>query len=137
MKLPSFKKIWKADYDEKYQDLITKLAYSINNAFESLSDLLNKKLTFSDNFYCTVVDVKVQVSDSLTGELKNTVKAALSTSNTVLGLIVIKVKNNTNSNIYPNSGIHVEYVQKNQTIEITRVMGLPADNNFTLSLVIF
>jgi len=61
MKLGSFKRLMKQDYDSTFQPLVEKLSFSINSAIESLFDALNKKLTLKDNFSATVKTFDVRV----------------------------------------------------------------------------
>lgn len=135
MKLPTFRRIFKTDYSSEFQNLVEKLSVSINYGLEVLYDVLNKKVSLSDNIYCTVKDVELSV-DSL-GVPKTTSAFSLDINAKIIGVMCISANNLTNTTIYPSSGVFVNFTQNNTNIIIDHVTGLQADSNYRLKLVAF
>lgn len=135
MKLPNFRRLFKTDFKEEFQDLIDQLSVSINIGIENLYEALNRKLTFKDNFSCSVKDITVKVDD--TGKPKTSIVLPLDISGKVDGLIVLYAINNTTRDRYVSSGIHVSWTQTQNGLNINNIKGLLADDEYSLRLVIF
>jgi hypothetical protein len=134
MKLPNFKRLNVADYDEKFRDLIDTLAASLNIGIEAIYDALNKKLSLSDNFLCDVKDLQLTVDSS--GIPTTTKTFQLSSSITALkGITCIKASNLTDSRLYPTGAVWVDYTITTQGVEITHVTGLQANNLYQLRII--
>lgn len=135
MKLPSFRRIFKTDYTQEFQNLVEKMAISINYGFEVLYDALNKKISLNDNIYCTVKDIEITVD--INGVPKTTTAFSLDINAKIIGIVVLSANNLTNSAIYPSSGVFINFSQNNTNIIIDHITGLQADNNYRLKLVAF
>lgn len=133
--MPSFKRLFKGDYDSEEQGLIDKLSSSLNYGIEVLYDALNRKLTLRDNISCTVKDVEVTVNSS--GIPNSSTTFSMDITNKIDGLMVIRAENLTNSNTYPSGGVFVTFSQNNTTVTIIHVTGLQANNNYRLRIVAF
>lgn len=131
-KLPSFRRLYEQDYPEEFQDLIRQLAVSVNYGFEPIYELLNGKLTFSDNTSSLIRDISVEVD--ATGKPKAKTIIRKNGTERFQGFMVIKTVNLTNSNVYPTSGVAITYTETTDSIIIDNVAGLPADNLFNLTL---
>jgi hypothetical protein len=135
MKLPSFKRITKGDYPPESAGLIETLSFSINTGIELLYQALNKSITLQDNVACTVKDVVVEVTESGVPKAKTSV--GLNTSNRVLGITVLNAINSKNPSVLPTAGVFVSFYQNGKTLNLNSFKGLPQDQMFTLTLVIF
>lgn len=135
MKLPNFRRLFKTDFAKEFQELIDQLSVSINIGIETLYEALNKRLTFRDNFSCTVRDLTVTVDAS--GKPKNNLVFQMDVSGRVDGLIVLYALNNTNATRYVDSGIHISWVQTQNGININNIKGLYPDDEYTLRIVAF
>lgn len=133
MRLPSFKRLFKNDYEEQYQTLIDRLSSSLNIGIEVLYDALNRRLTIKDNVAATVKDVNVTVNSN--GLPNATTSFALDISNQVLGLEVIKADNLTNPTTYPTSGIIINYTQNGTNVLINHVTGLQSGQTYRLRII--
>lgn len=131
-KLPSFRRLYEQDYPEQYQDLIKQLAVSVNYGFEPIYELLNGKLTLSDNTASLIRDISVEVDANGKPKAKTVIRK--NGTERFQGFMVIKTVNLTNSNVYPTSGVAITYTETTDSIVIDNVAGLPADNLFTLTL---
>lgn len=131
-KLPSFRRLYEQDYPKEFQDLVQQLAVSVNYGFEPIYELLNGKLTFSDNTASLIKDLSVEVDS--TGKPKSKTVIKKNGTDRFLGFMVIKTANLTNSSVYPTAGVMISYTETTDSIIIDNVAGLPADNLFNLTL---
>lgn len=135
MKLPNFRRLFKNDFKEEFQGLVDQLSVSINVGMESLYEALNKKLTFKDNFSCTVKDITVKVDS--TGKPKSPITLPLDFYGKIDGVIVLYALNNTSSARYVSGGVHVSWTQTETGLSISNIAGLYADDEYSLRIVIF
>lgn len=135
MKLPNFKRIFKGDYKPEFHSLIEPLSFSVNNGIEVLYQTLNKAVSLKDNVACTVKEITLEVDPS--GVPKTNTLFTLDTTNRILGITVLNALNTKNPTITPTSGVFVVFSQENKFITINAIKGLPADQQFVLTLVAF
>lgn len=135
MKLPSFKRIIKSDYEETYQKLIETLSFSINTGIETIYQALNKSISLKDNIACTVKEIDVQVKEN--GEPTTKISFSLENTNRILGVFVLNAINTKTPSVLPTSGIFVSFYQENKNIIISNIKGLPVNQPFTLTIVAF
>lgn len=135
MKLPSFRRIVKSDYEEENESLIETLSFTLNSSMESLFSAFNRAISLKDNVACTVRSITVTVDSS--GKPKNNTQFRLDTNGRALGVIVLNAVNNSNPNILPLAGVFVSFSQDGTNIIINNIKGLPSDQQFTLTLVAF
>lgn len=131
-KLPSYRRLYEQDYPEEYQSLIAQLAVSMNYGFESLYELLNGKLTLTDNTSSIITTVNIEVNSTGKPKTKTTVRKT--TPDKFQGLSVIRAVNLTNSSIFPTSSPFLSYTETTDSIVIDNITGLPADNLFQLTI---
>lgn len=135
MKFQTFKRLNKADYPDKYQDLIDTLSSSLNIGVEALYNAMNNQISITDNIYCNVKDIQVKV-DSSGNPTSTTVFTVDSTITALKGLSVIKVDNITNTNVFPTGGVTITYTLITaQQVQIKHITGLPANNIFQLRII--
>lgn len=135
MLLPSFKRLYKTDFEQQYQSLVDQLSYTINNGFESLYNLANKNISIKDNLLASIRDVNVTVDAN--GIPVGGASFAIDNSNTIVGLEVLKNTNTTSPTVFPTSGITINYTQSGTKIGIDHVTGLPANNAFVLRIIAY
>lgn len=135
MKLPGYKRIITEDFDKDYQELVSKIGYSLNNYIDSLQQALNKNLTIDDNLNQNLLDIKVIVDTNGLPTIQSQLKISL--KGNCRGIIVVNVKNTTNTNVYPTSTPFVSFEQVTSTlINIKHITGLIANNTYELRLLI-
>lgn len=132
MRLPSFRRIFEQDYEKQYQDLVRQLSVSINYGFEPLYEILNGKLSFTENTASLITTVNVEVNANGKPKSKTTIRKT--TSDRFSGFMIIKAENLSNSSIYPTSAPFISYTETSDSITINNVTGLPADNLFQLTV---
>jgi len=135
MKLPNFRRIVKSDYEPENEKLVETLSFSLNNGIEVLYQALNKSVSLQDNIACTVKDFTVQVDAN--GTPKNKTSFSLSTSNRILGVLVLNAVNTKNPNVLPTAGVFVSFFQEGKTVNISNIKGLPENQTFNLTVVSF
>lgn len=134
MKLSTFKRLDKQNFDEKDQDLIDKLAFILNNDIQGIYDALNNKLSLGDNVLCTIKDVPIVVDEN--GIPKNAAQFQIDKTNMrVLGCQVINAINTTNSNTYPTGAPFINFTAGTQIVTIDHVTGLQPNQNYTLTII--
>jgi len=135
MKLPNFRRLFKTDFSKEFQDLVDQLSVSINIGIETLYEALNKRLTFRDNFSCTVKDLTVTVDAA--GKPKNSLVFQMDVSGKVDGVVVLYAVNNTNATKYVETGVHVSWTQTQNGVSINNIKGLYPNDEYTLRVVVF
>lgn len=136
MKLPSFKRLFTADFPKEFKQLVDTLSVSLNNGIEVLYQALDRQLTLRENIKSTVKDVTLTVDAN--GKPKQTATFTLDTGISKLdGCIVISAINNTNLTTYPTSGVFISFTQSTTSVLINNVTGLTPDQSWTLRIVAF
>lgn len=136
MKLPNNLRINKTDYPEESRDIVDKLAASLNPSIDALFNLGNNRVSLKDNVFCVVNNVTVTVDD--TGAPTTSTGISIgSTVKTVLGSTVLAAQNQTNSNVYPTAQPFISFTQNGSTFVLNNVAGLPTNNKFTLTIVVW
>lgn len=139
MKLPNYKKLFKQDYAQEYQELVDALAASLNIGIETLYNALNKRLTFRDNFAVTIKDVEVTVNAS--GIPTTSTGFSIDANQRVDGLDVWRVDNLTNTTAYPTGGVFITWTQGTaqtaNAVTINHVTGLVTGNKYRIRVVAY
>lgn len=139
LRLPNFKRLFTDDFPKDSQAVIEKLCNYVNPNTEYVYTALNNQLSFADNFNATQKSFNVTVDASGT-PTSNTIIQLNVINNTIpkaSGSLVIRAQNLTNSNIYPTGGVFLSFSQNGSVVTLTNVAGLPANNNFNITAVIF
>lgn len=131
-KLPSYKRIYEQDYPPENQQLVSILANTINSGFEPLYEVLNGKLTFTDNTASLIKEITVEVDANGKPKSKTIIKKT--GTDKFQGFMVIRATNLTNSGVYPTGGVFVSYTETTDTVVINHIAGLPANYVFLLNL---
>lgn len=135
MRLPSFKRLVKNDFDEDDKPFVEKFSYFFNNGVEALYNVLNKNVSLKDNILGVVKDVTVTVDS--TGKPTNSTSFPLDISNKIIGLNVLRVDNNTNASGYPTGGVFVSWTQDGKNIFINHITGLVANNSYNVRVIVY
>lgn len=133
MKLSSYKRIYKTDYDPQFQDLVNQLAEPVNLGFDELYNVLNNNVNFADNINCTIASLDVTV-DATGKPLRATTFKLRTGQTTLLGLIVINVSS-TIPSTYAKSGIQANFTLNTNTVIINNIQGLTAEIPYTLTIL--
>lgn len=134
MKLPSFRRLFKTDYAEDYQELVEKLAVSINNGFDTLYDALNKKLTFNDNISSTIAEITVTVTADGTPTKKQTQFKLDASQTNIQGLVVINCFEEKTGNPPPSTPF-IAYSRNENNILINKIKGLTPNVSYVIRVL--
>jgi hypothetical protein len=136
MLIPSFKRLDKQNFDPKYSDLIDQLGLLLNTQLQAYYNALSGNLSLTDNIDCTIKTISIVVD--ATGKPLQAAQVQLNDSTMrPYGCQVINAVNTTNSNTYPTGQPFVSFTPGTQMITINNVTGLQANQNYTLTLVIW
>lgn len=133
MQIPSFKRILNSDYAAQFQQLVSTLGFTINNAIENINDALDNEISLQDNILCTVKTFSVQVDS--TGKPTTSTTFPLSFTGTCLGITMINIINTTNSASYPTGGVTISFSQTQSGIQLNNLTGLAANNTYSITVV--
>lgn len=129
-KISNLKRIIKEDFPEEYQELIDKLAYSLNPFLEQISNAFNKNINI-ENLSREFITVTVE---NVGGNLKIPVQFKTSLSGRIQGFNIIKAENITNPAIYPTQAPWITWTINSNILTIQKVTGIPDNNKFRLTL---
>ena len=135
MKLPNYKRIITADFEDEDQEMIEQLGRSVNDAFNQVYFTLNGRVDLANNIFCTVRTVDVTVDSSGIPVSRTTV--SLNNTQPVIGCIVLQAINQTNTAIYPTGAPFVSFTQLDQALLINHITGLQPNMRYTLRIVAF
>lgn len=134
-KLPSFKRIIKEDFAAEEQNLISKLGFLVNSAFDSVFSAFDKNITIVDNLNQDLIDVDVTVDASGNPKLPLEIRTRLRSN--CKGIQVVRLDNLSNPTSLPNTAPFVYFNQGTQTnVNITVIKGLTADVKYRLKLLL-
>jgi hypothetical protein len=136
MKLPSFKRLNKSDYEEKDQSLVETLANSLNGGIDSLYGAFSNNVSIKDNFYASVVTVQL-TTDANGIPVAPTSFTVDSFLRSFLGLQVINAQNLTNTAGYPTGGIWMAVTKTQTGFSVNKVTGLIPNNLYQLTVVVY
>lgn len=134
MKLASFKRLDKQNFEDQYNKLIDGLSFVFNNDLQSLFDIFNGKISLGDNLLCTIKDVPIVVDEN--GIPNNSAQFQIDKPNMrILGCTVLNARNTTNSNTYPLGAPFLSFTAGTQLVTIDHVTGLQPHQNYTLTVI--
>lgn len=134
MKLASFKRLDKQNFEDQYNKLIDGLSFVFNNDLQSLFDIFNGKISLGDNLLCTIKDVPIVVDEN--GIPNNSAQFQIDKPNMrILGCQVIKALNQTNSNTYPTGAPFINFTPGTNLVTIDHITGLQPNQNYIITIV--
>jgi hypothetical protein len=135
MKINTFKRIIKEEFKEDQREMIDKIAYAVNPFAEEVIKALSNNLTVADNLAQKFRDVTVEVDATGTPKQPLLFKTNLTTN--CLGILTMKAVNLTNPTTYPTGYPFLSFTELNNILTINNITGLPANNKFTLRLLLY
>jgi hypothetical protein len=125
------KKLRTEDFDSKYQDIISKVAFVVNPFFDSIYYVLNGNIDF---FNLNRAAVSVTVSIDSSGKLIGNPQVKTSIVTKIKGLNVINAVNSNSTDTYPVSAPFVSWSASGGIITILNVTGLQNSSEYVLTL---
>ena len=135
MKIGTFKRIILEDYPSDERSMVGKLGYSLNTYTDDVSTLLTKNINITDNLNWTLTSLTVTVDSS--GVPTSQTKLQTNLTTPCGGVQVVKVVNNTTASGYPTGTPFISFTEQNNTLTITNITNLLANNKYTLSIILY
>lgn len=132
-KLSSYSRIISTDYETDQQPIIEKLGGQVNGGFDPLYSALSNRLTFEDNFLCTVREVEVTLGTN--GVPLNRTSFSLSNNLPVKGLLVLNVSNKTSASVFPTGSPFISFSQNGNLLYIDHITGLVPNNRYIVRIL--
>lgn len=129
-KIKNLPRLIAEDFEEENQDLIGKVAFVMNPAFEQLVQAFNKNITVEDNLNMQVKDVEITVNSK--GEPTTTTSFKSSLKGTTKGLVVIKVDSLEKTTVYPTSTPFITFTESDGQVTINHVTGLVPNSKYQI-----
>lgn len=133
-RLTNVKRIITEDFEEEYQDLISKLGFVLNQFMSDTVGIVNGNIDF-DNLNQNLVEFEVSVNNA---GLPQKVSSFNVGRLNPRGLNVIRVQNLTNSRSYPSSQPLISYTPVgNNSVTINNITGLLANQTYRLTVIVY
>lgn len=132
MKLNNLKRIVAEDFPAEQQELVSKLAFSLNPILEQLSNAFNKNIDF-ENLNQEKLSFEVTVDSNGLPTVGTELKYSL--RNRPTGMQVVRAESLSGS-VYPTGTPFITYDFSNNNIRVLHVAGLPAGKKFRLSIIL-
>ncbi len=133
-KLNAVQRIRPEDFESEYSQLTAQLGYILNEFMQQVVDLTDDRIDF-DNLDQNLIqfDITVDAAGNIIGTSQ--INVGKTSPN---GMNVIFAQNLTNSQVYPNSQPFISYVpQGNGRVTVRNIAGLPANNKFRLTAIVY
>lgn len=125
------KKLRSEDFKADQQELVDKLAFVINDAFDSFYQTLSKGVDY-ENLRRQLTTLTVTIDK--TGKVAQTPEIKLNVLGRVLGVQVLNAVNVDNINIYPTTSPFVSFSTNSNILRILNITGLPVSSQWSLTL---
>lgn len=132
-KLNAPKRLIKEDFDEEYQGLIDKIAFSLNSFYDEVTNAFNKNINI-DNLTREIITIDVENNSS--GILKVPSQFKTNLTARIRGINIIKADNVSNPAIDPVEAPWISWTINTNIITVRKVTGIQADNKYQLTLEI-
>lgn len=131
-RLDNTRRIVKEDYDNKYDDLIDKLAFVLNSFMEQTVNEVNGNLD-QTNLKSDIITITMTVDANGLPIGNNLIK---STVIRPTGTTVINSINVTNGNVYPTSQPYITFSTNSNSkiMKVLNISGLQASNKYQLTI---
>ena len=133
-KLDNVKRVVKEDYDEKYHDLIGKLAFVLNSFMEQVTTQINGCIDF-DNLAQDIVTFKITVDTCGVPVANEQIRSSVTNPR---GILVISAEDIDDLDRFDSLPfIHFTAGSSGQVIKIKQIYGLIEDRPYNLTVVVF
>lgn len=129
-KIKNLPRLIAEDFDEENQDLINKLAFVTNPAFEQIVQAFNKNITIDDNLNMQVKDLDLIVDSR--GVPTSTVSFKTTLKTSCKGLMVIRAECLEKTISYPTSAPFITFSESEGQISINHISGIPANAKYRI-----
>ncbi len=132
MKIPGFKRFQSQDFNKKYSDITDGLFAVLNPFMEVLTQALNKRLNYSDNFDC--LDITLDITAPI--DPVNGLKVKNTQGGTMRGAEVLYCINKATPGDALTGAPFVQFTTATDgQILITNITGLTSGKTYTIRIV--
>jgi len=132
MRIGKYSAISPENFAEESQELVTKLAETLNPFLDNVSSAFDGKIDF-DNLNQEVVEFQVEVNAS--GVPKTQLGLSTRLFNRIRGYIVIRAQPLNPNSPLPTANPLISYTQNESGIRIAGVSGLPANIPYRITAI--
>jgi len=133
-RLSNVRRIIAEDFPAESQEVISRLGGVINYFMEEVVQLSNGNVDF-ENLDQQLLTFEVQVNPDGTPIINDKILTEKINPN---GLQVIKAQNLTNNTVYPTGQPFISFTPSGDGfLKINNITGLPADNKFFITVVVY
>lgn len=133
-KLNNVQRIRPEDFKKEYAGLVEQLGVILNEFMQKTVDMSDGNVNF-DNLDQNVIQFDITVDESGNSVGVSQINVG---KDTPKGMSVIYSQNLTNSQVYVNSQPFITYVPgAGSLVTIKNISGLPADNKFRLTAIVY
>lgn len=133
-KLNNVQRIRPEDFNEDYSQLVAQLGDILNEFMQQVVDLSDKNVDF-ENLNQNLIQFDITVDASGNPLSTNQINVGKTAPN---GMNIIYAQNLTSSQVYVNSQPFISYVrQGNGLVTVKNIAGLPANNKFRLTAIVY
>jgi hypothetical protein len=127
----NFKRLNMADFDADSQELVQKLAISLNPMMDDLENVFNNNIDFSNlsqqySTFTTSVDSA--------GKPTRGTELSFNINKSLKGMVCIRAENLTDS-VAPTGQPFISFTLKDQVATVTSITGLPASKEWRLTVI--
>lgn len=134
MRIDNVNQIRSEDYPEEYEDLLDQLGETINPFMQQVQELSDGRVDFPNRVE-VLRTIEITVDSNGNPVLNNRINAE---KTGVRGISVIRAINLTNNTVFPTSHPFISFTPVGgDIIQINNITGLPANQRFRLTLVIY
>lgn len=131
-RLDNVRRILREDFDKEYQDMIDKLAYTLNSFMDQVVAQVNGNIDFT-NLNQELVTFTMTVDANGTPVGNNLFKVS---QTGIAGFIVINAVNKTDSTSYPTHTPMIFGVTSGSTVKVNKIKGLTANEKYELTVMV-
>ena len=133
-RLSNVRRIVAEDFPEESQEVVSRMGGILNYFMEEVVELSNGNVDF-ENLEQQLLTFEAQVDSDGTPVINDKILTDKINPN---GLQVVKAQNLTNNSIYPTGQPFISFTPSGDGfLKIDNIAGLPADNKFFLTVVVY
>ena len=134
-KLDNVRRVVKEDYDEKYHDLIDKLAFVLNSFMEQVVGEMNGSLDF-ENLAQELITFKITVDSSGVPTENEQVRVNITNPK---GFLVVNTVDVDNTDLFVTTHPSIKFAtgSSSQVVKIKQITGLTTNREYRITAIAF
>lgn len=128
--ISNLKRIIKEDFPQEYAELIDKISFVINPAFEQIASAFNKNINI-DNLSREIIQFTIE---NTSGSPKIPVQFKVGLTGRIIGLNCIRAENLSSIGTYPTQAPFVSWTINGSLITVKKVTGIQDEMKYRLTM---